>query len=414
MNIESLFSEALGIESPWKITGVAFNSERKRLDIKVDFIRGSTFEYKDESTEEAKHYKAYDTVEKTWRHMNFFEHECYIVARTPRVKTKDGKVKLISPPWNGHIGGFTMLFEALLLKMCANMPVNKVGDLFGIWDRKLWTLLERYVSKGLEQADHSHVDTIGIDETSIRKGHNYISLFVDLLQRKTIHISEGKSNKTVKDFVSAFERYNGKASEIKDVSCDMSPAFIKGITENLPNAKITFDKFHIVKLLNEAVDAVRRSEVPTQECLKGARYAILKNANNLTAKQRETRRNLTQKGLKTMRALHIRENFQDIYSAETYEDFELLLHQWYFWATHCRIEPIIKAAKTIKSHWEGILNWKLSQINNGILEGLNSVIQAAKRKARGYRCAHFKTMALLLTAKFDFKQINPYLPTRFS
>lgn len=414
MNIELLFSQALGIESPWKITGVEFDSEAKRLDIKVNFKRGSTFEYKDEETGVIKRYKAYDTVEKNWRHMNFFEHECYIVARTPRIKPESGGIKLILPPWSGIMNGLTMLFESLLIKMCTSMPVNKVGKLFGIWDRKLWSMLDFYVFQGLAQADHSYVTAIGMDETSVKKGHNYISLFVDLLHRKTIHIAEGKDHKTVIDFVEMFERHNGKASQVSDVSCDMSGAFIKGVREHLPNAEITFDKFHVVKLINEAVDSVRKTEVRTEDCLKGARFALLKNENNLTAKQKDTRQMLSKKGLKTMRALHIREAFQSIYQAVTYEEFETLLKQWYFWATHSRLGPIRKVAKTIKKHWDGILRWKESQINNGILEGLNSVIQAAKRKARGYKSEHFKTMALLLTAKFDFNQINPYLPTRFA
>ena len=414
MNIESLFSQALGIESPWKIIGVDFDSNAKRLDIKVDFARGSTFEYGDKDTGEVKRYKAYDTIEKTWRHMNFFEHECYIVARTPRIKPDSGGVKLILPPWSGVVDGFTILFESLLVNMCTSMPVNKVGKLLNILDRKLWHVLDCYVLKGLQQANHSHVTAIGMDETSVKKGHNYISLFVDLLRRKTIHIAAGKDHQTVTDFTRLFESHHGKAAQVRDVSCDMSPAFIKGVRENLPNAEITFDKFHVIKLINEAVDAVRKSEVTTEECLKGARFAILKNECNLTAKQKETRERLSRKGLKTIRALHIREGFQNIYHADTYEKFETLLKEWYFWATHSRLEPIKKVAKTIQKHWDGILRWKESQINNGILEGLNSIIQAAKRKARGYKIKHFTTMAFLLTGKFDFSKINHHLPTRFA
>ena len=140
----------------------------------------------------------------------------------------------------------------------------------------------------------------------------------------------------------------------------------------------------------------------------------MKNEKNLTVKQKETREKLSQMKLKTTRAIRIREGFQEIYHTESYEDFEKALKEWYFWATHSRLDPIKKVAKTIKNHWDGILRWKESQINNGILEGLNSIIQAAKRKARGYKIEHFKTMAFLLTGKFDFKAINPFLPTQFS
>jgi len=255
------------------------------------------------------------------------------------------------------------------------------------------------------------VDAIGADETSMKKGHNYISLFVDLKEKKTIYVAEGKDHTTVTNIVKDFEIHGGKKESIKDVSCDMSPAFIKGITQELPNAKITFDKFHILKKINEAVDEVRRSEVKFNPILKGTRYTFLKNNYNLTVKQREEKESLSKLNLKTMKALHIRENFQEIYKADTFEDFKLLLKKWYFWASHSRIAPILKVAKMIKNHWDGILQWKESQINNGILEGLNSVIQAAKKKAKGYKFKHFRTVAFLLTGKLNLRRFNPYLPT---
>lgn len=241
-----------------------------------------------------------------------------------------------------------------------------------------------------------------------------VTLFVDLIKKRTIHIADGKDAQTVNHFVEDFEASKGRADNVRDVSCDMSPAFIKGVKESLPNAQITFDKFHVLKLINEAVDVVRRSEVSTHKDLKGARFALLKNVKNLTSSQKETREKLSQMNLKTMRAVHIREAFQNIYQACTYAEFENLLKEWYFWATHSRLDPIKKVARTIKKHWDGILRWKESLINNGILEGLNSIIQAAKRKARGYKNKHFKTMAFLLTGKFDFRSINPYLPTHFA
>ena len=110
----------------------------------------------------------------------------------------------------------------------------------------------------------------------------------------------------------------------------------------------------------------------------------------------------------------IRENFQAIYLAKNVDEFELLLELWHDWATKSMLEPMIKAAKTIKKHWEGIIRWKVSQINNGILEGLNSVLQSAKRKARGYGKKHFQTIAYLITGKLDFSRVNKYcLPTGF-
>ena len=409
-----LFQMALNITEPWYVTNLKFDVESKRLDIYIDFQKGSTFEstfeYIDtESKEKFVNLKIHDTRDKVWRHLNFFEHECHIHARIPRVKLPNGKVKLISTPWEGLSNGFTLLFEALLLQLCQAMPINQVANITNVSDDKLWTMLERYVDRTREHENFENIDTIGLDETSKAKGHEYITLFVDLEKRRTIFITDGKDNTTVKRFVDDFEEHNGNKEAIKDVSCDMSPAFIKGVKENLPNAQITFDKFHISKIINEAVDAVRRQEVSTNRLLKGTRYIWLKNYDNLTKKQKEELDNLTisKMNIKTLRAYNIKQSFQEIYQAKTTDEFITYLNKWYFWATHSRLEPIIKAAKTIKRHWNGVVHWYKSKINNGILEGLNSVIQAAKSKARGYKTfKNYKIMVYLLTGKLDFSLVN--------
>lgn len=408
-----LFIEALGIKIPWKIKSIDFNSKENRLDINIDFIRGATFEYEDPNTKECDSYKVYDTIPKTWRHLNFFQYACYLNVRVPRIKPKSGGIKMIFPSFTGHTYGFTLLFEALILTLIKHAPVSQIGKIFNISDYKIWRLADCYVSKALLFEDQSDVEKVGCDETALKKGHNYISLFVDLIKKKTIFVTEGKSSKTVKDFALALEQHNGNRNNIKDVSCDMSPAFIKGVREEFSEAKITFDKFHIIKIINAGVDEVRRQEVQTNPILKGARYTLLKNNSNLTAKQKEQKTRLSSLNLKSIKALHIRENFQSIYQAKTLDEFKKLLKEWYFWASHSKLKPMIKAAKMVKNHWDGILRWKESQINNGILEGLNSIIQAAKRKARGYKFNHFKTMVYLLTGKLNFNKLNSELPTCF-
>ena len=258
------------------------------------------------------------------------------------------------------------------------------------------------------------VQTCALPISSKRKKHDYITLFVDLEKRRTIFITEGKDHETVKAFVDDLKEHNGSPEQIKDVSCDMSPAFIKGVKDYLPNADITFDRFHIMKILNVAVDQVRKQEAITQSILKGHKYIFLKNEPNLTTKQRKIRQELSisKLNLKSIKSLHIRENFQEVYKAESYEQFETLLKKWYFWATHSRIEPIKQAAYTIRNHWDGVLQWKKSKIDNGLLEGLNSLIQAAKAKARGFRnTRYFRIIAFLVTGNLNFSQFNiHYLP----
>lgn len=413
--MKNLFEMALNIVEPWFIKDIDFNVAQKRLNIIIDFKEGSKFYYKDEKENIDGYFKAYDTVEKEWRHLNFFQHECFMKARIPRVDAGNNKIRLITAPWEGFCNGFTLLFEALILQLVRYMPVHQVGNLTNVSDYRIWNLLERYVEKVRAKNDYSNVETVGVDETSSKKGHNYITLFVDLKEKKTIFITEGKGSETVKDFVKDLEQHKGDAEKIKDVSCDMSPAFIKGVKENLPFAEITFDKFHILKIINEAVDEVRRSEAKENSILKNTRFIFLKNESNLTSAQKLKLEELTMAGmnLKTVRALHIRENFQAIYKADTIIQFIFLLKKWYFWATHSKLEPMKEAARTIKNHWDGVIRWKSSLINNGILEGLNSLIQAAKAKARGFTTLkNFKIIAYLITGKLNFGLVNKnWLPT---
>lgn len=415
MFTQQLFELALNIQSPWYIKDIRFSAENKRLDIHIDFHKGSVFHYESGQENIKGDFKVYDTVDKQWRHLNFFEHECYLHARVPRLDITDTMKRLINPPWSGLNNGFTMLFEALVLQLASHMPVHTVGRIVSESDYKIWAMLERYVNKALASNDYSDLKAVGMDETSKSKGHDYITLFVDLFKKRTVFIAEGKDQETVKAFVDDLRVHGGNAQAITDVSCDMSPAFIKGVQDNLPNAKITFDRFHIMKIINNAVDTVRRQEALTQHALlKGTRYIFLKNNNNLTEAQCKKRRELSMPhmNLKSIRALHIRENFQEIYKAPTSELFESMLKKWYFWATHSRIQPIIDAARTIKEHWQGILQWKKTHMDNGLIEGLNSLIQAAKAKARGFSTfRYFRIVAFLITGRLDFARLNKhYLP----
>ena len=225
--ITELFQQALHINSPWLIKSIDFNAGKKRLDIYIDFKRGSTFADPDPEDDNVKMYKAYDTVQKAWQHLNFFEYECHLHARVPRIKRDDGKVRLIPTPWEGKVSGFTLLFEALLIQLCKAMPVHNVSELTGVSDHKIWRVLDSYIDLVKKDEKYSDISVIGMDETSIAKGHKYITLFVDLVERKTLHISSGKDNKTVVDFVEILEAKSGDRKAIKQVSCDSHQRLLK-------------------------------------------------------------------------------------------------------------------------------------------------------------------------------------------
>ena len=407
--LEALFARALRLESPWEISTVAFHEDDGIIKINIDFPRGSVFC----CPVCGKEVKAYDTTEKEWRHLNFFQYACYLTVRVPRIDCPSDGILQIDVPWAREGADFTFLFESFAMTLVREMPVNKVSQIIAVDDNKLWRMMHYYTEAARQQEDYSGVEKIGVDETSKAKGHDYVSLFVDLAERRTIFVAEGKGSETMTAFTQDFKKHHGNPDDITDVSIDMSPAFMKGVEENLPNALITFDKYHIMKVINVAVDKVRKTEAKQQDLLRGQKYLFLKNRNNLTEAQLKTLHSLESMprlNLKAVRAYHLRENFQEIYKEETQEGFERALKKWYFWATHSRIEEIKEAAKTIKRHWSGVLRWYDSKINNGILEGLNSLIQAAKAKARGYRTfKNLKTIIYMLTGKLDYNKIG--LPT---
>lgn len=404
MRDTDLFQQALGLTAPWYVESTSFDPSLHRLDLFLSFEPGGTFACPECG---AAGCKAYDTAEKSWRHLNFFQHEAYLHARTPRVSCERcGVVRMVEVPWARPGSGFTLLFEALVLAMVKGMPVAAVARLLGEHDTRVWRIVHHYVEEAREGADFSEVRHVGVDETGSKRGHNYITLFVDLERSKLLFATEGRHAATLAAFRGDLEAHQGEGDQIVDFCIDMSPAYRKGITESFPKAGITFDKFHVMKLINEAVDQVRRQEQKERPELKGSRYVWIKNPENLTNKQIDLSDALhpPRLNLKTVRAYHMRLSFQDLFTLPG-EAAESFLKKWYFWATHSRLEPMIHVARTIRDHWDGVLRWFETRISNGILEGINSLIQAAKAKARGYRSTrNLITMAYLIAGDLDFKQ----------
>ena len=403
MNPESLFAVALGITPPWEVEGIEFSKESNRLDIKIGFSRGATFACPVCGAAAP----AYDTKEKTWRHLNFFQYEAYLTARVPRVKcpNADCGVKRVSVPWARPGSGFTLLFEALVMTLVREMPVKVAAAILGEHDTRIWRVLDHYVQIARAQVDHSDVQRVGMDETSARRGQDYVTFFFDMDQRRLLFGTEGKDHETVKAFAEDFAAHNGSVENVTDASLDMSKAFIKGVRETLPNAEITFDPFHLIKHMNDALSKVRAEEAKIfPEQMKGSRYAFLKNPENLTEKQDEILTRLCSYRLKTARAYLLKLALQDVYFADTREDGKSRLKNWYNWAIRSQIDQVRKVAKTVKNHWNGILAWFDSKLTNGFIEAINGLIQSAKRRARGYRSTkNLINMAYLIAGKLDFR-----------
>jgi transposase len=400
MRDTTLMQQALGLTPPWTVVRSDFDTQAGRLDVEIDFTPGSRFAC---PTCGAADCPAYDTQRKTWRHLNFFQHQAYLNARVPRVRCETCGIRQVNVPWARPDSGFTLLFEAMVMTMVSAMPVAAVARIVDEHDTRLWRVVHHYVDEGRGRADASEVTRVAIDETAARRGHDYITLFVDIDQARVLFAAEGKDAATVAAFAEDLAAHRGNPAAIVEVCIDMSPAFIKGVAESLPEAAVTFDKFHAVKIINDAVDQVRRAEQKQQGVLRGTRYIWLRNPNNLSERQRTTLESLPTRHLKTARAYQIRLAFQELYDQPS-EAAASYLKKWYFWATHSRLEPIIDAAHTVKRHWDGILRWFDSKIANGLIEGINSLVQAAKAKARGYRSTrNLKAMIYLLAGKLDLR-----------
>jgi transposase len=395
-NIE-LFQLALGLIEPWKVQDVNLSLEKEKLDIYVHHTRGFKFT----CTGCKDTHSAHDTISRTWKHLNFFQYETYLHCSVPRIRcTKCKKTSTVPVPWARAGSGFTLLLEAFTMELSRVMAISMVGLTIGEHDTRIMRVVTHHVHNTREKVDMSAVRKIGVDETSEKKGHNYITTFVDLERECVLYATKGKDSTTIKRFTKDLQEHGGDATHIQTAAIDLSPAYTKGVTDYLPEATITYDHFHVIGLVNEAVDSVRREESKEQEILKHSRYWWLKNPSNLKKKQAEKLQTMSDMNLKTAKAYRIKLSLQEIYKLKTAEE---ALRKWYYWATHSQILAIIKVAKTIKRHWEGIMNYFRYKATNGIVECFNGIIQTIKRRARGYRNTdNFITMVYLVKGKLNF------------
>ena len=270
-----VFAGALRIESPWSVAQVDFDQGRKLLTIHSDFTPGSRFVVAGIDGAHPVH----DTLTKTCRHLNFFQHECHLLVRVPRVTLPDGSVRQVEPPFAGRLKGFTLLFEVL----AQQMPFAAVARIVGESAYRVQGVCEKYVEWALEAADFSTVKALAIDETSRARGHDYITLAAEVEARRVLFVTEGRDAAAILELAADLEAHGCAPERIESVSIDMSPAFIKGVTRYLPEAKITFDKFHVIAHASQAVDQMRRIEQRSDPSLKGLRCLLLKDRSRLSA-----------------------------------------------------------------------------------------------------------------------------------
>ena len=407
MQVERLFETALGVGAPWYVEEARFDLSARNLTIRINFRAGSRFRHPEVCGEHPVH----DTQIKRYRHLNFFQHECFLEVRLPRVKLPDGSVRLVEPPWAGKLSGFTLLFEAWVLCLCREMPFAAVAPVVGESCHRVAAVAERYVDLAVAQADYAELRELAIDETSKARGHSYVTVAADARRRAVIFVTETREAAAIERLAKDLVAHGGDPLAIGSVSLDMSPAYIKGVLEHFPNAMLTHDKFHVIAHASRALDLTRRAEQKRDPRLKGLRWALLKDRNHLNSTCRaELDALLSHLSTKrTARAWRYREDLRAILNRKQVHGVRNMLRQWCTHVMRSKVEPMKAVAQMIRNHLEGIVAWTRSRMTNGFLEALNGLFQAAKRKARGYRrMSTIRTVLFLIAGKLDFKKLNPH------
>lgn len=425
VGIEALFTSALGLQEPWSVEKVELDTARRRIDFELICKANRLTCPHCQAAGQGVH----DRLKRQWRHLDFFQYEAWLHAQVPRIAcTACGKTTQMEVPWAREGSGFTALFEALALSLCQTLPVRQAAALLRCADKALWRRIEYYVNQARALDDMSTVRTVGIDETSLRKGQNYITVVHDLDAKRLLFACEGRDHQSVVDFAADLKAHAGDPAQIEHVCQDMSAAYAKGVALALPNAQISYDRFHVIAMANEAMDGVRRQEMSTQpqaikealgdndrKLLKSLAWGMRRNPGDWSAKQTSVMHWLQRCTLKSARAWRLKMALRAVYaSAAAGNDREHAskeLKGWLSWARRSRLEPFRKLAKTLSERFDAVVRGMLDSRSNAYVEAMNGLLQQAKRAARGFRTArNFIAIAYLRMSRLKHLPLNPLQP----
>lgn len=407
MNQTDLFTVALGLQAPWEVQDIRFEPESgeihfdlacqtKRLACPGCGQGGQPI---------------HDRQERTWQHLHFFQYRAYLHAKVPRVACGScGKVTQAPVPWARPGSGFTLLMDALVLALAKKLPIAEIARLFGVSAGRIWQALNVHVEAARAKESHAGVRRLGVDEKQAGRRIGFLTLFHDAAQRRVLFGTAGRDAKTFEAFKADFLAHGGQADAIEAVAMDMSKAYQAGAAQAFPEASRCFDAFHVSKLVHDALETVRRSEAKQVPDLKGTRWGTLKHPKDWTRKQSDDMYWLQRSGLKTARAWRMKERFKDIHRrASQGEAAEPLYRAWISWARRSRLEPFKKLGQTLKDHLPGILAAYDHQLTNAAAESINSQVQAAIVRARGFRnLRHLLNIIYLTTGKLTHLPAPPF------
>ena len=394
MEDTALYQYLLDLQSPWRVSCVDLDVKGQRVDVWAEHPEAVTWA----CPHCAKTLPLYDHAEeRTWRHLDSCQFQTYLHARIPRVECGAHGVVQVTVPWAEPRSRFTLLFERLAIDVLRQCDVSGATRILRIsWD-EAWGLMERAVTRGRQRKTRTVVRRIGVDEKAAAKGHRYLTLVCDLEAGTVEHIAEDRKQESLESYYAGLspEQLDG----IEAVAMDMWEPYIQATRAKVPKAaeKIVFDRFHIMGHVGKAVDTVRRQEhrelmASGDETLKGSKYLWLYSRENVPERRRDEFNALIRQELNVGRAWAIKEALRRLWHYVYPASGVKFWKRWYFWATHSRLEPIRKAAETVRRHIDNILTYYQHPVTNAMSEGLNSQIQKIKSMACGFRnIEHFKT-----------------------
>jgi transposase len=285
-------------------------------------------------------------------------------------------------------------------------------------------LVRARVDEAWKRADWSGLKRLGVDETSTRKGHKYGTVFLEINGKETsrgrgaskvarlLYFTPGKDKETFSEFVAELNRRGVDTSQVEEIAMDMSKAFIAGAGEHFPDAQISFDRFHVMKLCGESLDEIRKQVVRENGSLpRGAMWALRGNPENLKEEQRQLREQICKEHGKIARALSIREFLSDLWNYRKRGDAEEHLGLVISWCRRSRMQPFVKLGKMLKRHMDGILGYFNNYTTSAAIEAVNGLLQLARRRARGYRTfRNFQAMAYWIAGglTIEFRPISTH------
>ena len=335
--------------------------------------------------------------ERTWQHVPLWNIPVYLHYRPCRVQCRRCGTVVEKFPWGNGKSRLTFPLVLASATWSRQLPMGVVAKMYKICWNSVYSAVKQVVAYGLARRDKSDAILLGIDELSRKKGHVYLTNIYDLLNKRLLASFPGRAEQSLESFFREWGKEN--LSNIMAVCCDMWAPYVKAIREHLPDARLVFDKFHIVRHLLVALDEVRKSEQAAfrntfPELLIKTKYLWLKNPWNLKEGQSLRLSDLTKRRLKTFRAYVLKEQFRDLWNSPIRSDAKSFLRHWCWLATHSKLIPMRDFARMLRKHEDGILAYFDVPINNGMVEAMNNNAKVISHRARGYRSS--KTFSTLM------------------